>query len=91
MSPKLASGLYGPAVPAHHCHAKGCLVACRPEFLMCSRHWSMVPEHLQRAVYRNYREGQCDDRNPSAAWHAAADLAIEAVATNEDRWRKPRL
>jgi hypothetical protein len=70
-------------VSAHHCHAHGCTVATSPEMLMCRRHWFMVPKPIQLAVWRTYRPGQCDDKQPSAAWHAAADAAIQAVALAE--------
>jgi hypothetical protein len=51
--------------------------------LMCLRHWRMVPRKLQEAVWRTYRPGQCDDKDPSEAWHEAADAAIAAVAAKE--------
>lgn len=50
---------------------------------MCGRHWAMVPAKLQRAVWATYRPGQCDDKDPSEAWHEAADAAIAAVALQE--------
>ncbi len=68
---------------AHHCHARGCKTKCKPEFLMCPPHWRFVPVHIQRAVYRHYRAGQCEDKSPTAAWHVAADAAIGAVAQRE--------
>lgn len=68
---------------SHHCHAKSCTVTVRPEMLMCRRHWAMVPPLLQRAVWRSYRPGQCNDKSPSKAWHTAADAAIERVADIE--------
>jgi hypothetical protein len=67
----------------HHCHARGCGTPTRPEMLMCLRHWRMVPRELQRAVWAAYRVGQCGDKRPSSAWHAAADAAIDAVAKRE--------
>jgi len=67
----------------HHCHAHGCKIACAPEKLMCAAHWRKVPSDLQAQVYATYRAGQCDDRNPSAAWMAAADRAIAAIAKKE--------
>lgn len=70
-------------VPEHHCHARGCSSTCPPEHLMCRRHWAMVPANLQRAVWNTYRPGQCDDKQPSQAWHAAADAAIASVAAAE--------
>lgn len=67
----------------HTCHAWRCEVPCKPEMLMCLRHWRMVPSKLQRQVYETYRHGQCDDKSPSEAWHQAADAAIAAVALRE--------
>lgn len=69
----------------HHCHARGCTTPCKPEYLMCPRHWRMVPVRLQRGVWRTYRDGQCDDMSPSAEWHVAADAAIGFVATLDDQ------
>lgn len=79
---------------SHHCHAANCKVTCKPEFLMCFKHWKMVPKKLQNQVYTTYRPGQCDDKNPSIEWHIAASKAIEAVARLEglldlaERWKK---
>ena len=69
----------------HTCHARGCETPVRPEYLMCGRHWGRVPRVIQRAVWASYRVGQCDDRNPSEAWHEAADAAIGYVATLDDQ------
>ena len=68
---------------SHTCHARGCTTPVKPELLMCFKHWRMVPRLLQRAVWRAYRSGQCDDKRPSEAWHQAADAAIRAVAEKE--------
>jgi hypothetical protein len=70
---------------AHHCHATGCRYQCPPEKLMCWKHWSKVPVELQRAVYRHYRRGQCNDMNPSREWVDAALAAIRAVAEKEGK------
>lgn len=51
----------------------------------------MVPKDLQRQVWATYRPGQCDDKHPSEAWHAAADAAIAAVALKEGRELPPKL
>lgn len=67
----------------HHCHARRCTVPVPPEMLMCRRHWFMVPKKLRDAVWATYRPGQCDDKQPSEAWHKAADAAILAVAQKE--------
>lgn len=68
---------------SHTCHARGCKRAVPPELLMCRAHWFQVPHAIQRAVYDTYREGQCDDKRPSAAWHESASAAIGYVALIE--------
>ena len=69
--------------PKHYCHARGCLNEVHPSLLMCSRHWRLVPTHLQREVWRHYRKGQEIDKVPSPSYlHAAAD-AINHVAKLE--------
>lgn len=71
---------------AHTCHTKGCTTHCKPEFLMCPRHWRMVPRAMQSAVYRAYRDGQCNlDPLPSHEWFDAAHAAIAHVAKAEGR------
>jgi hypothetical protein len=69
----------------HTCHAEGCDKSVRPELLMCRLHWFMVPARLRRLVLLHYRRGQCDDRQPSSDWLAAARAAINAVAELEKR------
>lgn len=68
---------------AHHCHATNCEVPVKPEYLMCRGHWAMVPSNLQRRVWRTYRRGQCDDRNPSREYLFAARDAVRFVAEAE--------
>lgn len=74
----------------HRCHAIGCVKPVPPEMLLCHRHWRMVPKPIQQQVWRHYRPGQCDDKNPSEAWHLAANEAIRAVAQLEGRTRNAR-
>lgn len=63
----------------HTCHAENCTTEVKPEFLMCGKHWRMVPNKLKLNVLKTYRPGQCDDKNPSQEWVAAAKAAIQAV------------
>lgn len=65
----------------HHCHVPGCKKAVPPNLLMCLRHWSSVPKHLQNRVWKTYRRGQEVDKNPSAEYVAAAKAAIDAALT----------
>lgn len=70
---------------AHICHAKKCTTECKPEFLMCFKHWKMVPKSLQDEVYKHYRSGQCDDKRPSKEWFKAAHDAIDYVFKEESK------
>lgn len=69
----------------HHCHAKGCKTPCKPEYLMCYKHWKMVAPHIQKAVWRYYRPGQCEDMQVSFEWLEAAEAAVACVAVQEDK------
>jgi hypothetical protein len=73
------------ASQTHHCHANGCNEVVDPKFLMCRKHWFMVPQKNKLAVYRHYRKGQEIDKNPTAAYLEAAQAAIDAVARKEER------
>jgi hypothetical protein len=53
--------------------------------LMCKKHWFMLPPNIRSAVWRTYRPGQCDDKNPSEEWHVTADAAIGYVAAKEGK------
>jgi hypothetical protein len=69
----------------HTCHIPDCNVGVKPELLMCLVHWKMVPKALQREVWRHYRRGQCDDKQPSAEWIAAAHAGIAAVQSKRQQ------
>lgn len=51
--------------------------------LMCKRHWLMVPKPLRRDVWRNYRAGQEQRKDPTPEYLAAAKAAIAAVERAE--------
>ena len=72
----------------HECHVNTCNVQTPPIYLMCNRHWKMVPKKLQHDVWNNYREGQCDDKQPSRGWFDAADAAIKYVLALENKQRR---
>ena len=79
----------------HHCHAVRCETPCAPRFLMCPKHWAMVPRHLQAEVYRHFNPKQCsadpDRPLPTKDWFTAADAAIEAVAQKEGYRRRKKV
>lgn len=69
---------HGTAV-RHVCHAPGCRTGIPPRYLMCRRHWAMVPPGVQAMVWDTYRPGQEVDKRPSRPWKRAAWLAKAAV------------
>lgn len=69
----------------HRCHAEGCNRMIAPVYLMCPRHWRMVPAAEQRAVWTHYRKGQEVDKKPTNEYLAALRAAVEAVAVAEGR------
>lgn len=73
----------------HVCHADGCEVEIAPAFLMCSKHWRMVPKPLQAAVWRYFRPGQEQAKDPSPAYLAAMLAAVRSVAEQEGRAARP--
>lgn len=46
----------------HGCHAKGCTTKVKPAYVMCPRHWFMVPKHLRDDIWRLYNVGQEEGR-----------------------------
>ena len=70
---------------AHTCHATGCSTPVPAVMFMCKPHWFRVPKPLRDRIWKTYREGQCDDMNPSDAYCEAAKAAVIAVAQKEDR------
>lgn len=61
----------------HKCHAIRCESNCKPEYLMCKRHWGILPKLRKDSVLREYRAGQCENNpTPTPQWHDAADAAI---------------
>jgi len=67
----------------HKCHAQGCDKPVAPAFLMCSRHWRMVPVAEQRAIWRHFRPGQERDKRPTQEYLLALHAAVAAVAKRE--------
>jgi len=77
----------------HTCHAIDCSVETKPQLLMCTKHWSMVPKDIQNDIYSNYKSGQCDilklgsqkKVRPSIEWLKAARKAITHVRHAEGK------
>jgi len=70
-------------MPVHVCHAKNCGKPVPPKLLMCLKHWRMVPQSIQRKVWRHYRPGQEIDKLPTAEYLVVMKEAIDSVAEQE--------
>ena len=70
---------------AHTCHAVGCEVRVAPKYLMCPRHWRMVPVATQKRVWATYRPGQEITKDPTSEYMAAHYTAVAEVAELEGR------
>jgi hypothetical protein len=75
----------------HGCHAEGCDTPVDATLLMCTKHWRMVPLALQQKVWRHYRAGQEQDKQPSAEYLEAAKNAIAAVKQAEEAKRAAKV
>ena len=65
----------------HLCHAKGCIMPCPPEKLMCTSCWKKVSSPTKHWVYQEYTPGQCKDKSLiTARWFKAVRQAIKEVA-----------
>ncbi|RYX82218.1 hypothetical protein EON83_20360 [bacterium] len=64
----------------HRCAACGCNKAISPKYLMCFTHWALVPQDIQRAVWRHYKPGQeRGEKQPTIEYMEAVRAAVAAV------------
>lgn len=68
---------------AHTCHAKGCDKEVPPKMFMCKRHWYMLPKDKQRAIWREYQEGQEVRKDPTERYLEVARDAIDWLYAKE--------
>lgn len=64
----------------HHCHAHGCERAVPPRLFVCRKHWGMLDERIKAAIWRHYRPGQENDKNPSLSYLAVQQYAVGVLA-----------
>jgi hypothetical protein len=50
----------------------------------CRAHWFALPKNIRDAVYREYRPGQEDDKQPSLRYMAVQRLAVAHTAWKPD-------
>jgi hypothetical protein len=63
----------------HKCAAPRCGRYIGWRFLMCPKHWSLVPREIQMAVYRAWNDGK-----PTPAYTAARERAIASLVQQRD-------
>lgn len=66
------------------CKVPGCIATISPAFLMCRRHWRMVPRHIARSVSVNWDDMRtntdpAERRLALTAYESARKAAIDAV------------
>jgi hypothetical protein len=71
--------------PQHRCAAFGCRKSVNYNFLMCSRHWALVPRPLQVAVYETWNDGK-----RTRGWAAAVSAAVSSISTQGDMFAELR-
>jgi hypothetical protein len=64
----------------HTCHAHGCKQPVPPAMFACRAHWLALPKNIRDAVWREYRYGQEDDKQPSLRYMAVQRLAVAHTA-----------
>lgn len=67
----------------HTCHATKCRIKVPPEMFMCRKHWFSLSKDLRDKIWRHYREGQCDDWNPSKEYCLAEIECLKYLAKKE--------
>jgi hypothetical protein len=73
------------SVTAHTCHWPGCETTVPPKMWGCSKHWFKLPKAIRDRIWAAYRPGQEIDKNPSAAYIAAAQSAQEWIAEEQEK------
>lgn len=65
---------------SHTCHAHGCDKRVPPSMFACKPHWFALPKKIRDAIWREYRPGQENDKEPSARYMAVQRLAVSHTA-----------
>jgi hypothetical protein len=67
----------------HKCRAVNCKSYVDYNFLMCPRHWFMVPRNIRIAVTRSWRFVVDHKRRFTVNWWTAVEDAVAFVAERE--------
>jgi hypothetical protein len=70
----------------HECHARNCSRQVPPALFMCKKHWAMVPDSMQKAIWHHYQPGQeKGEARPTREYFEATRVAIAHVAQLEEK------
>jgi hypothetical protein len=64
----------------HHCHAHGCDRRVPPSMFMCGKHWFSLRAATRASIWREYRPGQENTKDPSARYMAVQRRAVAEAA-----------
>ena len=70
---------------SHTCHANQCPTSTPEKFLMCPKHWYMVPKNLQAKVWETFKGTTVNQRCNSIPYMEACADAVEHVARLEGK------
>jgi hypothetical protein len=65
---------------SHHCHAHDCTAKVPPRMFACKKHWFALPAKVRAAIWREYRPGQENDKQPSFRYLSVQRLAVMHTA-----------
>ncbi len=68
----------------HMCWAVGCTTTVRAGYCMCRKHWTLVPEVLQQAIYQALSHLRARQPGSGLAYRAAILAAVDAVAAAQE-------
>lgn len=64
----------------HTCHAHGCKIVVPARMFVCRRHWAVLRQIVKDAVWREYRDGQEDRKDPTPRYMAVQRRAVAELA-----------
>jgi hypothetical protein len=65
---------------SHTCHAHGCSRKVPPSMFACKPHWFGLRKATRDAIWREYRPGQENDKQPSLRYLAVQRYAVMETA-----------
>lgn len=65
---------------SHTCHAHACLIEVPPVRFCCPKHWYSLRRVMQDAVWREYKPGQENRKDPTARYMAVQQRAVAEIA-----------